>query len=490
VGEGRHGHPSIARPYPLLDPSGYLSRFGAAVRIEHEGTVSRTFPASPWLQFLPQPQLQPQPLQLAPMQLRLRLARILALALGFAGVSVSASAQVTPYGSGINPAGSLELTSGSLQIGTSFQLSVRNTAASNPSLGFAYLYLSSQPALGFPAGLVLPGLGLSFPGAPGELLLDVLPPNPVLTLGPTFYPGGTSSGANFSLSVPPNPALVGIDVYAQGLLVTDNQGFLLGLTNALHITLGAPIPGVTPIPGLVIIQPGTFQMGSDAAGGTPYFGSSSPTQPVHPVTISYPFWMGAMEVTQVQYQELMASNPSSFPGASRPVEQVSWFNAQAYCAALTAQEAALGNVPAGYQYRLPTEAEWEYACRAGTTTEFNVGSALFCNQARFYYSFHSNSECSGWQSGTVPVGSYPANPWGLFDMHGNVYEWCLDSFASYPAGAVTDPFVAGGPSRVFRGGSWGEFSDGCRCAFRLGYPSGLTDDNIGFRVVLAPVLVP
>jgi formylglycine-generating enzyme required for sulfatase activity len=409
------------------------------------------------------------------------------------GLACPASAQVTPYGSGINPPGSLELTSGSPQIGTSFQLSVRDTAASNPLPGLAYLYLSSQPAPGFPAGLVLPGLGLGSPGAPGELLLDLLPPNPFLTFGPVSYLGGTSSGANFPVAVPSNPALVGVDVYAQGLLVTDNQGFLLGVTNALQIPLGAPtvpIPGVTPIPGLAIIQAGTFQMGSNAAGGAPYFGSSA-EQPVHAVTISYPFWMGATEVTQAQYQELMGTNPAFYPGANRPVEQVTWFNAQAYCAALTAQQAALGNVPAGYQYRLPTEAEWEYACRAGTTTEFNVGSALFCNQARFGFSYHSTPVAScNIPSGTVPVGSYPANAWGLFDMHGNVWEWCLDSLASYPAGAVTDPFVTGGPYRVVRGGGWSNSSNVCRSAYRLSVSPGFTGSDFGFRVVLAPVLVP
>jgi formylglycine-generating enzyme required for sulfatase activity len=332
--------------------------------------------------------------------------------------------------------------------------------------------------------LVLPGLGLGAPGSSGELLIDVFPPNPFLTLGPTFYPGGTSSAANFSLSVPSNPALAGVDVFAQGLLVTDNQGFLLGLTNALQITLAvptAPIPGVTPIPGLAIIQPGTFQMGSNAAGGSPYF-SNSNEKPVHQVTISYPFWMGATEVTQAQYKALMGTNPSASGGANHPVELVSWFYAQAYCAALTAQQAELGKVPAGYQYRLPTEAEWEYACRAGTTTEFNVGSALFCHQAAF-----GNLFCSS--GGTVPVGSYPANAWGLFDMHGNVFEWCLDSFASYPAGAVTDPFVTGGPGRVLRGGSWLVNSFVCRSAYRFSSTPGSFDD-FGFRVVLAPVLVP
>jgi formylglycine-generating enzyme required for sulfatase activity len=169
---------------------------------------------------------------------------------------------------------------------------------------------------------------------------------------------------------------------------------------------------------------------------------------------------------------------------------VSWFNAQAYCAALTAQQSALGNVPAGYQYRLPTEAEWEYACRAGTTTEFNVGSGLFCNQARFGYSYHSSSDCSGGQSGTVHVGQYPANAWGLHDMHGNVWEWCLDSFADYPAGAVTDPFVTGGPGRVLRSGGFSNSSDVSRSANRFSASPGLTDGAFGFRVVLAPVLVP
>ena len=252
---------------------------------------------------------------------------------------------------------------------------------------------------------------------------------------------------------------------------------------------GCPSGFPTP-PGMVAIQSGTFNMGSNAAGGPPNYGTNL-EQPVHPVTISYCFWMGETEVTQAQYASLMGTNPSFFPGANNPVEQVSWFNAQAYCAALTNQQAALGNVPAGYQYRLPTEAEWEYACRAGTTTEFNVGASLFCNQAKFGYSSHSNSSCSS--SSHVPVASYAPNAWGLYDMHGNVWEWCLDSYAGYSAAAVTDPFVTGGPLRVVRGGSWYSYSFSyyCRSANRAfqGGP-GSTNDGTGFRVVLAPVLVP
>jgi formylglycine-generating enzyme required for sulfatase activity len=299
----------------------------------------------------------------------------------------------------------------------------------------------------------------------------------------TFAPLGPASTFEFECASGTSNA---VTIQAQ-LPVAGSEPFV----GSTQVTCSGGCPSGFPTPsGLVAIQPGTFQMGSNAAGGPPYFGQSG-EKPVHPVTISYCFWMGRTEVTQAQYQALMGTNPSAFVGANRPVERVTWFNAQAYCAALTAQQSALGNVPVGYHYRLPTEAEWEYACRAGTTTEFNVGSALFCNQARFWYSYHSNSSCGvTFQSGHLPVGSYPANAWGLFDMHGNVWEWCLDSFASYPAGAGTDPFVTNGPNRVLRGGSWSINSFDCRSAVRSLNTPGNTDDDLGFRVVLAPVLVP
>jgi formylglycine-generating enzyme required for sulfatase activity len=240
-------------------------------------------------------------------------------------------------------------------------------------------------------------------------------------------------------------------------------------------------------PALVAIPAGTFQQGSNAPDGSPYFGEYDDPS-VRQVTISYSFFMGATEVTQAQYQALMGTNPSLYVGPNNPVERVSWDDARAYCAALTTQQAALGNVPAGYQFRLPTEAEWEYACRAGTTTEFNTGAALLCGDAKFGYSFHSNSSCGS--SSTVPVSSYAPNAWGLYDMHGNVWEWCLDSYAGYTAGPVTDPFVTGGPNRVFRGGFWYGNSYGCRSAIRGSSSPGSTDNGVGFRVVLAPVLVP
>jgi len=238
----------------------------------------------------------------------------------------------------------------------------------------------------------------------------------------------------------------------------------------------------TPPPGMVAIQPGTFQMGSTAF---PQFGHEGA---VHAVTLSRPFWMSAHEVTQADYQALMGSNPSYFVGPERPVDTLTWFDANAYCAALTAQQAQLGNVPPGYEFRLPTEAEWEYCCRAGTTTEWNTGTSLTTAQANFQ-GVLANSTFQFGQ--TAPVGSYAPNAWGIYDMHGNVWEWCLDSYsASYSPLPITDPFVTGTQYRIMRGGSFIALFSAtqCRSAFRYGVLDTLT--NGGIRLVLAPVVVP
>jgi formylglycine-generating enzyme required for sulfatase activity len=158
---------------------------------------------------------------------------------------------------------------------------------------------------------------------------------------------------------------------------------------------------------------------------------------------------------------------------------------------LTATEQAAGRVPTGYQYRLPTEAEWEYCCRAGTTTEWNTGTSLSTSQANFAGGLANSTYTSGQ---TAMVSSYAPNGFGLHDMHGNVWEWCLDSFAAYAPGPLTDPFVTGGAYRVIRGGSWGGYGSGsaafCRSAIRDYNTPGFADNLIGFRVVLAPVTVP
>ncbi|MBI1380382.1 MAG: SUMF1/EgtB/PvdO family nonheme iron enzyme [Planctomycetaceae bacterium] len=408
-------------------------------------------------------------------------------ALGFALSALAATdataVQVTPYGSGVNPPGSLIVTSGIPMVGGSFTVGVSNTSSASAPTALAFLSFATAPDPAFPAGTVLPGFGLADGSTPGELLLSVAAPNPLATLGPVPWAGGSAAPASFSLSVPPVPSLSGLSIYMQGALLELVSGPGLGVTNGLQVTLSEP-----SFQGLVPIQPGTFQMGSNAATGTPYFGSDN-HKPVHQVTISQPFWIGQHEVTQAEYLALMGTNPSQHVSADRPVERVTWFKAMAYCEALNVQQTALGKVPTGYQYRLPTEAEWEYACRADTTTEFHYGDALLCDQARFAHSNHSDSSCvKHW--GPFPVGSYTPNARGLYDMHGNVWEWCLDGFSNYTPSAKTDPYVSSSPIRIIRGGSWRSDSHNCRAAVRHYIIPLYSDDDYGFRVVLAPVLVP
>ena len=261
--------------------------------------------------------------------------------------------------------------------------------------------------------------------------------------------------------------------YSVRLLVANFGGVTSLLRN------NAVYAGISPNPALnmVAIQPGTFQMGSIAGAAN--------EQPVHPVTITRAFWIGQYEVTQAQYQAIRGTNPSAFPGPQRPVENVSWHDATLYCSTLNSTEAAAGRLPAGYQYRLPTEAEWEYACRAGTTTEWNTGTNLVCGQANFW-------TCGANQTATV--GSYQANPWGLHDMHGNVREWCFDSWdnsPNYPSSATSDPFVATGHDRVGRGGDWTGSAYVARSSVRGAFPPDFSAFGImGFRVVLAPIITP
>lgn len=241
---------------------------------------------------------------------------------------------------------------------------------------------------------------------------------------------------------------------------------------------------------LVFIQPGTFTMGSptnEALRGS--------TEVQHVVTISRGFWMEKFLVTQGDYLAVVGSNPSHFLGdLTRPVEQVSWIDATNYCALRTHQERAAGLIPTNYVYRLPTESEWEYACRAGTTTAFYLGSSLHSGQANFNGASEYDASLGSIPnpSGiclltTTPVGSYAPNGWGLYDMIGNLWEWCQDWNGAYPAGSVTDPQGAGsGSQRLFRGGYWSDPAGDCRSANRVGDIPGRWNKLIGFRVVLAP----
>ena len=271
-------------------------------------------------------------------------------------------------------------------------------------------------------------------------------------------------------------------------LVATNALGASSLTRASLIVVGVPNPALNMVP----VPAGSFSMGSSA---------SANQQPVHNVTISRSFWMGRFEVTQSEYQSIMGNNPAYYQGVnwpnsgSRPVEKVTWQNAVDYCHILTTLESSSGRVPAGYQYRLPTEAEWEYCCRAGTTTPWSTGSSLSCAQANHNpgtWCVPTGMLLPGGQ--TTTVGSYAANAFGMMDMHGNVSEWCLDAWdlsANYPAGAVTDPFVSTGPYRVLRGGSWNDGVTPCASSFRFAYPPNnefFATSGHGFRIVLAPVI--
>jgi sulfatase modifying factor 1 len=203
----------------------------------------------------------------------------------------------------------------------------------------------------------------------------------------------------------------------------------------------------------------------------------------HLVSLTRGFYLGVNPITQTQWRAVMGDNPSCTPGDDRPVECVSWEDCEEFCRALTRKE----GLPAeeSSPYRLPTEAEWEYACRAGTTTAYFFGQALSLNQANYHVNHAGRGRPAGHSpKETTPVGSFPANGWGLRDMHGNVFEWCADWYAPYPREAVVDPFVEKkeGGVRVLRGGSWHSLVGRCRSAFRAWGAPSYRGGDVGCRV--------
>lgn len=242
-----------------------------------------------------------------------------------------------------------------------------------------------------------------------------------------------------------------------------------------------------PPAGMVWIRPGTFTMGSPASE----LDRDSDEGPQTVVTISRGFFLGKYEVTQREYLAVMGNNPSYFTGdLNRPVERVSWGDAVAYCEKLTQQERAAGRLPEGYEYRLPTEAQWEYACRAGTTTATAFGNSLSSVQANFDGDYPYNGGAKGPDLGrTTKVGSYSPNAWGFYDLHGNVNEWCADWYSdSYPGSNVTDPHgPTSGEGRLYRGGRWSYAGQYCRSAFRGGVDPSDTYNGLGFRAALVAV---
>jgi len=280
---------------------------------------------------------------------------------------------------------------------------------------------------------------------------------------------------------------------AYRVMPLQDKGDLAGFRVAL-----APVPpsGDMTIPlsddvnlDMIWIKSGTFMMGSPEDE----LGRDAEKEIQHQVTLTKAYWLGKYEVTQAQYEAIMETNPSKFKGADLPVEMVSWSDAKEFCKKLTEIEKEAGRLPEGYEYTLPTEAQWEYACRAGTTTAFNNGTNIPSADQRSsepcpnldevgWYKYNSNKT-------THPAGQKQPNAWGLYDMHGNVSEWCLDVYwSTYPSTPVTDPTGAdSGSYMVVRGGLWAGSASGCRSASRSSCMFYDCLNSVGFRVALAPV---
>jgi formylglycine-generating enzyme required for sulfatase activity len=213
----------------------------------------------------------------------------------------------------------------------------------------------------------------------------------------------------------------------------------------------------------VLIRPGSFTMGSDVG--------HKDEIPVHKVTLTQPFYLGKYEVTQEQWEKVMGGNPSVFKGTNLPVENVSWNDCQSFLAELQRKT--------GRKFALPTEAQWEYACRAGTTTTFSFGDDETTLAEHAWYAANSDRK-------THPVGQKKPNAWGLYDMHGNVFEWCADWYTeSYPKEDATNPLGgASGERRVIRGGAWLYIPDNLRSADRSFSPPGYRVNEYGLRCVM------
>jgi len=233
------------------------------------------------------------------------------------------------------------------------------------------------------------------------------------------------------------------------------------------------------------INPGTFLMGSPITE----YDRSPDESPQTEVTFTNGFWMERFEVTQWEYTAVVGTNYSiNQSDTNQPVENVSWYDASNYCALLTSQEQTAGRLPAGYVYRLATEAEWEYAYRAGTTNRFPFGDDPNYTILPSYSWFSTNGIDTNLF--THVVGQLRPNPWGIYDQGGNVWEWCADYYDPYPGGSVTNPvnppFSTNGV--VMRGGSGFYPHDVCRCAARNFNPPDFQSHGIGIRVVLGPPL--
>jgi formylglycine-generating enzyme required for sulfatase activity len=305
------------------------------------------------------------------------------------------------------------------------------------------------------------GVGPALPPSPGRLWTGAAGPR-------------RSAALKWALGA---AAIIAIAATTWWLFVAANR--TVEVTAALKKNLGPEEGQAWTVPdlGLVLvpIPAGTFTMGSPDSEQ----GRGNDEGPQTQVTLTRAFWLGRTEVTQAQWEAVIRNNPSGFKGADLPVEQVSWDDAMAFCRRLTERERAAGRLPDGYVYTLPTEAQWEYACRAGTTGP---------------YAGDGNLDDMGWYSQnsgntTHPVGQKRPNAWGLYDMHGNVWEWCRDWYGNYPGGLVRDPTgPASGSYRVNRGGCWNYPATECHSASRYFLGPGDRLYFFGFRLALSPTL--
>jgi len=315
-------------------------------------------------------------------------------------------------------------------------------------------------------------------------------------------PGSVAMGTTRSIDYVLSPELLRLDsttMFNAQILHTENGNLVEAsnkeyedLTDGINKNLmaelameltGRNIPGTTSqtvvaaIPeNFICIEGGTFVMGSPGEES-----GRNANEIRRQVTIS-PFYMSIYPVTQKEYEEVTGLYPSHFSGDNLPVENVSWFDAIEYCNKLSliegltpvytinGQNVTWNRIANGY--RLPTEAEWEYACRAGTTTAYNTGAYIGTEQANYY------------RSRTTPVGAFAANPWGIYDMYGNIWEWCWDWFGDYASGRQVDPIgTDSGTSRVIRGGSYNSSPHVIRSAYRSRDNPSTRNNSTGFRLV-------
>ena len=297
----------------------------------------------------------------------------------------------------------------------------------------------------------------------------------------------TDVSADFAVTGTILPKTTSRAVARLRVIDTSTGNYLLSVDGAIRVSkpsseTGAPAPPgksvmkdepgpMTDFVGIsfVKIPPGTFMMGSPEN-----FPHRKQDETLHRVTLTQPFEMGIYEVTQSQYQTVMGTNPSEFEGVNNPVEKITWFEAVDFCKRITNHPRSKA---AGYVYRLPTEAEWEYACRSGTTTLYSFGDDASALGKHAWYSNNSNKK-------SHPVGQRQPNAWGLYDMHGNVWEWCMDWYGIYPNSRVTNPTgPSSGSIRVFRGGGFPNDTESCRAANRNWINPSHRDYSLGFSVV-------